>query len=256
MRFLAIILFCICPLLMATPISQVWTIDNVKREALICIPSVHNHNPYPLIFVFHSHGDYVQQASQTYPIYKYYPEAIVIYMQCLPTPNKLIDAQGLHTGWQAHPKDQNSRDLKFFDAVLLSTGSQYHIDPKRIYALGHSDGGMFVYLLWGQRGQIFAAYSISEALPSPDYGFLQPTPVLCIAGRNDNLVKFEWQQLMIDKLLDSNHCLAGHLVGGNLTLYDSSINMPVMTYIHLGGHIYPPESIALSASFFKAYPKP
>ena len=42
------------------------------------------------------------------------------------------------------------------------------IDPRRVYAMGHSNGGGFTYVLWAARGDRFAAYgpSSSGALPA------------------------------------------------------------------------------------------
>ena len=52
--------------------------------------------------------------------------------------------------------DQGDRDLKFFDEVLSTLKKEYKVDANRVYATGHSNGGAFTYLLWGERGDVFA----------------------------------------------------------------------------------------------------
>ncbi len=59
---------------------------------------------------------------------------------------------------------EQDRDLKFFDAVLLKLKSDYQVDKSRTYATGNSNGGNFTYLLWSQRGEVFASVARSAAV--------------------------------------------------------------------------------------------
>ena len=231
-----------------------WTVDGVRREALLHVPADAGSRAAPVVFVFHGHGGSMRQAAASYPVHQLWPEAIVVYLQGLPTAGRLTDPQGRENGWQAGPGADGDRDLKFFDAVLRSLRTDYRVDGRRIYAMGHSNGGSFTYLLWATRRDVFAAFGPSAAVAGRNFPRLRPAPVIHIAGEHDELVKFAWQRLMIEELRRINECGEGRPAGKGCTLYASRIGAPVLTYIHPGTHQYPPEATALIVDFFKAHP--
>lgn len=234
------------------PIRREWSVNGVKREALVYVPVRSDAGNTPLIFVFHGHGGSMRQAAKGIPIHEHWPQAVVVYMQGLPTPGLLTDPEGKKTGWQARPGDQKDRDLKFFDTVSRVLKAELKIDANRVYATGHSNGGSFTYLLWSQRADGFAAFGPSAAIAPRGYGPLMPRPVIHIAAENDELVKFAWQKRMIDSLRKTNQCGEGRAVGkSGCVRYDSKIGAPVVTYIHAGTHNYPAEATALIVEFFK-----
>jgi len=232
-----------------------WTIDGVKREALIYAPSSATTTPAPLVFVFHGHGGNMRGSARSMPFHQVWPEAIVVFPQGLKTPGRLTDPEGKLPGWQQAATDQDGRDLKFFDAMLRSVQADYKVDAKRIYSTGHSNGGAFTYLLWSARGDVFAAFGPSAALLPPRNGTVGPHAAIHVAGENDPLVKFEWQKQMMDDVRRTNQCGEGQSVGKGLTLYPSKIGAPFMTYIHPGTHAYPKEAPAIIAEFFKTHAK-
>src|SRR5260370_7490303 len=76
----------------------------------------------------------------------FWPEAIVVYPQGLPTPGIIMDQKGEKPGWQREAGQQNDRDLKFVDAMLAMLRQKYSIDETRVYATGFSTGGPSAYL--------------------------------------------------------------------------------------------------------------
>jgi polyhydroxybutyrate depolymerase len=234
---------------------RVWDVDGVSREGLVHVPAPAVMGDLPVVFVFHGHGGSMRQVSLGMSLHELWPEALVVYLQGLPTPGKLTDPTGRRTGWQSGPGDQADRDLRFFDAVLRSLRELYRVDEKRIYATGHSNGGAFTYLLWAKRREVFAAFAPSAAIAGRDYGRLDPAPVLHVAGATDDLVRFPWQELMIKVLRRTNGCGPGEPAGTHCTLYPSPGGTPVMTFIHPGGHGYPPAASARIVEFFKAHPR-
>jgi polyhydroxybutyrate depolymerase len=241
-------------------VEKEWTVGDISRQALVYIPAAARQTAAPLVFAFHGHGGNMNQAARSFSYHTVWPEAIVVYMQGLKTPGKLTDPQGRLPGWQSGSGDQDDRDLKFFDAVLASLKSDVKVDEKRIYATGHSNGGGFTYLLWATRGDVFAAVAPSAAVTNRDFKKLTPKPVLHVAGTNDNLVKWEWQKLMIDAVRKLNGCDAdgtewdksGELVG---TIYASKTGTPVVTLISPGNHRFPGDAPKLIVKFFKEHSK-
>lgn len=235
-----------------------WRVDGVAREALLFVPPAAKTVATPVIFAFHGHGGTMRIAARQYGYHMLWPEAIVVYMQGIKTPGRLTDPNGYRPGWQHSSGAQGDCDLKFFDAVLANLRVDYRVDDRRIFAAGHSNGGSFTYLLWAVRGDQFAAFAPSGAtIAASDRSKLRPKPVLHVAGENDELVKFEWQQLMVAALRALNGCGEGRTwkeIRGCI-LYESKQGAPVVTFIHPGTHAFPREAPGLIVRFFKDYAK-
>lgn len=243
------------------PTLREWTVDGVKREALVYVPKQATSEPTPLVFAFHGHGGSMKQASRSFAYHEVWPEALVVTMQGLPTPGAITDPDGQRAGWQKYRGDQDDRDLKFFDAVLASLKADYKVDSKRIYATGHSNGGSFTYLLWAERAETFAAFAPSAAVPGRSMKDLKPKPALHVAGEADPLVRFNFQKRTIDFVRKLNNCDEsgktwaedGPIVA---TLYPSKSGTPFITAIHPGGHQSPKEAPRMIVKFFQENPKP
>jgi len=190
-------------------------------------------------------------------LHKLWPEAIVVCPQGLNTPGRLTDPEGKKPGWQHSAEQMGGRDLKFFDAMLADLKKEHKVDDKRIYSTGHSNGGGFTYLLWAERGDVFAAVAptASAAARAGIAEKLKPKPAFHLAGRGDPLVKFEWQQATIDRLLQLNQCGEGKSWEEHCTWYDSKLVCPVVTYIHDGGHEFPAGAEAAIVKFFQGQAK-
>jgi polyhydroxybutyrate depolymerase len=240
-----------------TPAIKNWTIDGVERTALVYIPPIAATAPAPVVFAFHGHGGNMENSERKFAYHKTWPEAIVVYMQGLPSPGR-YDPEGKTPGWQKNFGDQNDRDLKFFDTVLASLKQSCKVDEKRIYATGHSNGGGFTYLLWAARPDVFAAIAPSAggaaALRSAKN--INPIPVLCVAGEHDTNVPFAAQLKIMEAIRKNNNCetvgkpwaSVGTLVG---TIYASKTGTPVISAIHPGTHIFPLKAPELITKFFK-----
>ena len=237
---------------------RTWTVDGIVREALIYTTSDAKTRAAPVVFIFHGHGGSMQNAARSFSIHTLWPEAIVVYMQGLNTPGRLTDRGGKAPGWQRSAGDQGNRDLKFFDAVLASLKTDYAVDDRRIYASGHSNGGGFTYLLWAERGNRFAAVAPSAAVSAESVPKLKPKPVLHVAGEQDPLVKFAWQEQMIRALRRLNQCGRGQPweAEQGCTVYPSKIGDSVVTFIHPGNHRLPAAAPAIIVKFFKEHSQP
>lgn len=236
-------------------VRREWTVDGVQREALIHAPPNAKSEAAPLVFVFHGHGGTMQNVARVFAIHTLWPEALVVYMQGLNTSGRIVDPEGTKPGWQFAPGDEGDRDLKFFDAVLASLRQDFHVDDRRIYVTGHSNGGSFTYLLWAMRGDLFAAVAPSSTVAAQLIPKLKPKPVMHLAGEQDTLVKFEWQQRMMQALRNLNGCGDGTPWEKWCQLYPSKSGTPVVTFIHPGTHQFPADAPATIVKFFKEHPR-
>jgi polyhydroxybutyrate depolymerase len=235
--------------------SVSYTVDGVAREALIYAPATAKSSPAPVVFVFHGHGGNARQAARSFGIYREWPEAISVYMQGLPTKGQLTDPEGKKNGWQGRAGLEGDRDLKFFDAVLARLKTDYKVDAKRIYSTGHSNGGGFTYLLWAERGDVFAAMAPSAAAAPFSMPKLKPKPAMHLAGESDPLVKYEWQVQTMNVVRKLNGCEAqGNAWNEVGTVYASPSGTPFVSLIHPGGHQFLQDAPPLIVKFFKEHP--
>lgn len=238
----------------AEPTELTLTVGDLARTALVYAPAKPGDGPRPLVFDWHGHGGTARNSASKHAIHTYWPEAVVVYPQGVPTPGRLTDPEGKRNGWQHSAGAQEDRDLKFFDALLAKVKSDYQIDDKRIYSTGHSNGGGFTYLLWEQRGDVFAAMGPVAAAALRVQGELKPKPLIHIAGEDDPLVKYEWQKITIERVKKLNGCEeTGKPVGEFCTEFASSGGTPVVTFIHSGGHEYPKGAAERIVAFFKEH---
>ncbi len=240
-------------------VEKSWKIDGVARKALVQIPASAGKTEAPVVFAFHGHGGSMQNSAEKFAYHKLWPDAISVYPQGLPTVGK-EDPDGKTAGWQKKPGDEKDRDLKFFDAILASLKKEAKVDPKRIYATGHSNGGGFTYLLWAERGDTFAAVAPSAGASARVFKSLKPLPALHVAGEKDENVAYENQKNTMERVRKLDGCDAegkpwtkvGSLVG---TEYASKTGTPFVSLIHPGTHKFPEDAPPLIVKFFKEHSK-
>ena len=233
-----------------------WTIAGETRQAMVFPPSVPGPPKSPVVLVFHGHGGTMQNMERL-GFQREWPEAIVVCPQGLPTKTAL-DQEGKRSGWQPQEGNYNNRDLKLVDAILKTLREKYPVDDRRVFATGHSNGGAFVYLLWGTRSKDLAAIGpVAAGARAIRWSEnLTPLPVIHIAGEKDDIVPLENQQRSMAQVRKVNGCsnsgqpwkTAGQLTG---TLYASTYDAPLVAVIHPGGHGYPADAPKLIVQFFQ-----
>jgi polyhydroxybutyrate depolymerase len=229
------------------------TVDGIQRTALVYVPPLTAGKTVPLVFVFHGHGGKSAQAIGVFGINRRWPEAISVYPQGLNIPS-ITDPEGVRAGWQHTVGEAADRDLHFFDALLVRLKKDYPVDPKEVYATGHSNGGGFTYLLWKARPEVFAAVApCSSAVKfSPE---LTPKPALICGGKEDPIVRFESQEREVDALQKVNGCDPHGVpwAEGKGTLYPSQGGTPLVTFFYEGGHAMAPGESDLIVKFFQEH---
>lgn len=228
-----------------------FTVNGQTREALIYIPANAQNEPTPVIFAFHGHGGTMRNMYYTRRFDTLWTKAIFVCPQGLNTPGLLTDPEGKRSGWHMET-DSSNIDLQFFDVMLRQLKTNYHIDPKRIYATGHSNGGGFTYLLWATRGDNFAAMAPTASAAGRLNTLLRPKPALHALGTKDPLVLPAMQRRTCDYVREMNQCAAtGQAVAEYTTLYPSATGNPFILYEHPGGHTYPAAVNNIIIHFFQ-----
>lgn len=240
-------------LLAADPTPRTWTVDGAEREALVVVPAG---KPTRLVFDFHGHGGTARHASRAHALHAHLADAVVVYPQGLNTPGALTDPEGKKSGWQLAPGQLGDRDLKFFDAMRADLLKDHGIDPRRVSATGHSNGGGFTYLLWAERGDTLAAVApVAAGGGLRVIAKLTPKPCLHVAGEADPLVKFAGQRRVMDAVRKVNGCAAdGTPWEGKGVRFAGKGGADLVEVVHPGGHEYPAFAARLIAAFFREHP--
>src|SRR5215468_54852 len=173
----------------AAQTTMTWTVDGEQREALVFAPAPTTADiKHPLLFAFHGHGGNMQAAAQAMHLQTIWPAAIVVYPQGVHRPSP-IDPNANSSGWQVEANQINgnvgNKDLDFFDAMLATMHQKFAVNDERVYATGFSNGAVFSYLLWAERGQTLAAIGECAGRLWDSEHLTLPRALLAIAGQAD-----------------------------------------------------------------------
>ncbi len=247
---------------MAAVVDREWDVDGTQRTGIVCLPEGTAQRPaagWPVVFVFHGHGGSARQIRRQFKTDTLWPEAVVVYLQGLPTVGQLTDKDGEKAGWDSidgAEKNQpgKNRDVRFYDVVLKDLIDHQQIDPKRVFSTGHSNGGGFSFTLWAYRGDTLAGIASSSAIASiREIPLLKPKPAMMSSGRNDPLVKFAWQNKMAGRLKTLNGITGeGKPWGTGGTWYSSENKTPLAIIVYDGGHAPPADIGQRVVEFFKS----
>lgn len=230
------------------PVIQTADVEGQQRQWLVYAPPTAKTTPSPVVFVFHGHGGSMRLVAQSFRVHEHWPEAIVVYPQGLPTATRR-DPEGQRSGWSV-------RDVPLVDEILRRLKAEYQVDNSRLYCTGHSNGGGFTYVLWAQRGDLWAALAPSACNPPPERinaAKPRPLPILHLAGRNDTIVPFAEQEKSMTAVRQVLRCTSEPKPLGKFQVYESSAGTPFVAYLHDGGHRFPSEAVPGIVRFFKEH---
>ena len=98
----------------------------------------------------------------------------------------------------------SNKDVLFFDALRDAAISKYHGDSHRLFVMGHSNGGGFVYVLWALRGSEIAGFGSFEGAGGDKSKLSPPRPVFITIGANDRVVRPGGLENELKKILAVN----------------------------------------------------
>ena len=229
-----------------TPDTIHVTVDGVDRVAYAFAPSTQTNAKPPVLFMYHGHGGSAERCMQRFYVEKRWPEAVVVYCDGLPVEG----GGGNGQGWVLDANEQN-RDIKFFDALLPKVLTQYHADPKKVFAWGFSNGGMFMYTLWALRADKFAAFCASgSCIYTDDTHLSVPKPVFITISGNDPVVPPSYQEAAFKEIEKADRSEAKGTPYGAGTYFKGA--QPVVLWRYNGGHEFPFESFPKLIEFFKS----
>jgi polyhydroxybutyrate depolymerase len=253
------------------------SVDGLERSYLLHIPpGLDKGQSVPVVFAFHG---YTQSAalmtSHGFNALADKNGFLVVY------------PSGVGASWNAticcgEALDKGIDDLVFVQAMLADLGTIAHLDPKRIYATGFSNGAIFSYRLACEMSDTFAAIApVAGWLATNPCQPKEPVSVLHEHGLSDNYaggtttmkikgvytqVEFPPVEQFIATWVQLDGCSGpAHVVTkGNIThtVYTNCrAGSAVELYaIENEAHVWPADSVLPMAKtiweFFAAHPKP
>jgi len=170
----------------ASPTPDTITVGAVVREYFVYrTPAVDTSRPSPLLLVFHGGGGSAQGAMARYGFSGAAGAsgAYVVYPQGLN--GHWSDGRGIFTAGD---------DVAFTTALVARLRTRLRIDPRRIYAVGHSNGAIFVNSLACRVPGVFAAIgAMAGTIPLNDVALCRsaaPISVIEIHGTADPLTLY------------------------------------------------------------------
>jgi len=236
-------------LLLNAPEVKTIQVDGVQREALVHASS--SAKASPLVLAFHGYGGNMRRAAENFRVHEHWREAVVVYLQGLPSLNPR-DPSNQRPGWDVMRPPADNRDVKFVDALLADLKKSHKIDEKQVFAMGHSNGGRFSYLLWAERADSFRAFSMCGSNSVGFDSMLKPKSAFLIAGQGDSTVPFANQQRTASFLMNLLKADPAPVrSSGDYKAYKAAGNLELATYFHPGGHEYPADAGKMVADFFR-----
>jgi len=173
------------------PVGRTLQVDGVTRTYFLHVPAVLSRDSIPLVLVFHGGGG---NGPGTERLTKFSALAdregfLVAY------------PEGLGRNWNDGREFTSSRahrdhvdDVGFVSALLDAIERTHPVDPRRIFATGISNGGIFShYLAARMSGRIAAIAPVVGGIADPPEPWFQPAhpvSVLILQGTKDPLVPY------------------------------------------------------------------
>jgi polyhydroxybutyrate depolymerase len=177
--------------------SETVIVDGLERTYLLNLPPVYyeSQNQYSLVIALHGGGGTAEQFESSTGLSDKANASgfIVVYPNGVKSTG-LLKAQTWNGGTCCdYAVEKNIDDVKFISQLIDRLVADYKINPKRIYATGHSNGGIMSYRLACELSAKIAAIApnASSMSVTKPCNALRPVPVLHMHSVNDTNVPYK-----------------------------------------------------------------
>ncbi len=192
------IVFCLGALLPWTLSAQLTTevleVNGQSRSFLQYLPQGFDaEEQLPLMMCFHGGAGVAEGQLYTGDLRDKADEDrfVLVYPQALPDPN-----DGGSTNWQVVTSGElpftapnPHSDIDFISSLIDAMQLLHNVDPSRVYAMGYSNGGGFVYdLACRLNDKVTGVGAVARTMYAESYANCEvnhPTPIVTILGTND-----------------------------------------------------------------------
>lgn len=147
----------------------------------------------PLLLVLHGGGGHAEQVRETTGLAELGVRAgyVVVFADGSGVmPKRLLTWNS--GGIPVYASEKNIDDVGFLKAVVAEVAGKVAIDPARVYAVGHSNGGMMCHRLAREAADVFRGIAVvSGAMNFTAADAKSPIAVLLVHGTDDDHVRYE-----------------------------------------------------------------
>jgi polyhydroxybutyrate depolymerase len=163
-------------------------VDGLARRYRLYAPTTRTGGPMPLVVIAHggSGSEVPFEQEEGFRLLSEYERVIIAY----PLGYLLGDNEG---EWQLNTNDTNRHDMNFIEAVIDDISSRYPVDASRVYGVGYSLGGMFVYEFACELSHRFAAIASQAGTMPVAHSGCNPelyTAIMHIHAVNDSYIPY------------------------------------------------------------------
>jgi polyhydroxybutyrate depolymerase len=179
----------------ASPSSRAGVVLGGDRPVTVHTPASYDaQEPAPLLILLHGYSTSGEEHDRYFELGPAADARGFVYA----SPDRTIDRQG-NRFWNATDTccdfdDRGVDDVAYLAGVIAEIQANLAIDPKRIYVLGHSNGGFMAYRLACDEAEIIAAIvSLAGATYADpaDCSPSAPVSVVQIHGTADDTIKYQ-----------------------------------------------------------------
>ncbi len=172
------------------------TVDNRVRTYLLNLPpTYYESSDFALVIAMHGGGGSAQQFESSSLLTTKADEAgfIVVYPEGVVSTGLLKARTWNAGGCCAFAQENNIDDVKFISTLIDKLVSTYKINPKKVYATGHSNGGMMSYRLACELSTKIAAIAPngSTMVVKNPCNPSRPVPILHMHSEKDTNVPYQ-----------------------------------------------------------------
>jgi polyhydroxybutyrate depolymerase len=159
-----------------------------QRSYIVHVPPGARDGPYAVLLAFHGGGGNASGFQQYAELDRVADRElfVVVYPNGTgPLPNRLL-TWNAGDGCCGYARTNNINDVGFVATLLADLEERIRIDRQRVYATGHSNGGIFAHRLAAERSGIIAAIvPVAGSLDLTACAPTRPVPVLQIHSVDD-----------------------------------------------------------------------
>jgi polyhydroxybutyrate depolymerase len=174
--------------------SETMTIDGLERTYTLNLPpNYYESADFSLVIAMHGGGGSAQQFESTNKLTEKANDSkfIVVYPDGVQS-NGLLKVRTWNAGGCCdYAVSQNIDDVKFISVMIDKLLASYKINAKKVYATGHSNGGMLAYRLACELSNKIAAIAPnSSTMVNSTCKPARPVPILHMHSVNDTRVPY------------------------------------------------------------------
>lgn len=163
-------------------IEENMMVDSIKRSFITYIPSVTDKD-YKMPLIISLHGGFASPKGQFH---------LADFRPIADKDKFIVICPASKHMWHDGKNNNGIDDVKFIDRLITYAIDTYHIDPKRVYVTGISNGGFMTSRLACQLYKRIAAIAVVAASLDVNEGYdlVSPMPVIYMHGTKDKIVSY------------------------------------------------------------------